>query len=157
MKNIFKLLALLAIVIGISSCEKDTVAPDRMLEVTPANIDGIWRLAEWNGQEIDSDTYCYIIFHRKDKTFEMYQKFDSMYARYITGTFYIDHDPRLGYVIGGQYDFGNGEWNNEYIVTSLTEDGTMRWTVKNGDETTTYVRCDEIPSDVTGQAGSEIE
>ena len=35
--------------------------------------------------------------------------------------FSIENDPYLGYVISGEYDFGNGDWNNDYIVTDLLE------------------------------------
>lgn len=151
MKNIFKLFALIGLLFCFSSCEKESVG-EPSLEVTPANLDGIWKLSEWNGQEMDENTYCYVIFHRKDKTFEMYQKFDSMYARYITGTFYIETDPYLGYVIGGEYDYGNGKWNNEYIVTDLLQSGSMVWTVKNGDEVTKYARCDSVPQEIIDEA-----
>lgn len=151
MKNIFRLLAVLGLFICFSSCEKESV-DEPTLEVTPANLDGIWKLSEWNGQALDDDTYCYVVFHRKDKTFEMYQKFDSMYARYITGIFLIEIDPYLGYIISGVYDFGNGEWNNEYVVTDLLESGSMVWTVKDGDEVTKYIRCDAVPEEIVEEA-----
>ena len=151
MRNIFKLFAVLGLFLCLSSCEKESVV-EPALDVTPANLDGTWKLSEWNGQEMDENTYCYVVFHRKDKTFEMYQKFDSMYARYITGTFYIELDPYLGYVIGGYYDFDNGEWNNEYIVTDLLQSGSMVWTVKNGEEVTKYVRCDAVPQQIIDEA-----
>eukprot|EP00975_Prorocentrum_lima_P066602 12910107-Prorocentrum_lima.AAC.1 len=61
----------------------------------------------------------------------MYQKFDSMYARYITGSFSIENNPYLGYIISGVYDYGNGDWNNKYIVTDLLESGSMTWTSKD--------------------------
>lgn len=116
MKNIFKLMALFAFLFCFSSCEDDEpVIPT--LEVTPANLEGTWKLAEWNGASLDEGTYCYVIFNRKEQTFEMYQKFDSMYARYITGSFSIENNPYLGYIISGVYDYGNGDWNNKYIVS----------------------------------------
>lgn len=57
------------------------------MPVTAANLNGTWQLSEWNGQALAEGTYCYITFNRRELTFEMYQKFDSMYARYITGSF----------------------------------------------------------------------
>ena len=130
MKNIFKLMALFAFLFCFSSCEDDEpVIPT--LEVTPANLEGTWKLAEWNGASLDEGTYCYVIFNRKEQTFEMYQKFDSMYARYITGSFSIENNPYLGYIISGVYDYGNGDWNNKYIVTDLLESGSMTWTSKD--------------------------
>ena len=38
---------------------------------------------------------------------------------HITGHFSLENDPYLGYIISGEYDFGNGDWNNDYIVTDL--------------------------------------
>ena len=129
MKNIFKLTALAVFLCCLVSCDDDEpIIPT--LEVTPANLNGTWELSEWNGTPLAEGTYCYITFNRKEQTFEMYQKFDSMYARYITGSFSIKNDPYLGAVISGEYDFGNGEWNNKYIVTDLLESGSMIWTAK---------------------------
>ncbi len=49
----------------------------------------------------------------------MYQKFDSMYGRHITGSFAIKNDPYQGYIISGSYDNGKGDWNQSYLVTRL--------------------------------------
>lgn len=88
MKNIFKLTALAVFLCCLVSCDDDEpIIPT--LEVTPANLNGTWELSEWNGTPLAEGTYCYITFNRKEQTFEMYQKFDSMYARYITGSFSI--------------------------------------------------------------------
>lgn len=83
----------------------------------------------------------------------MYQKFDSMYARYITGNFSIEVDPYLGSIISGDYDFGNGDWNNKYIVTDLLKSGSMIWTAKD-DETDVnkYIRCDKVPEEIIAEA-----
>ena len=95
MKNIFKLTALAVFLCCLVSCDDDEpIIPT--LEVTPANLNGTWELSEWNGTPLAEGTYCYITFNRKEQTFEMYQKFDSMYARYITGSFSIKNDPYLG-------------------------------------------------------------
>ena len=157
MKNIFKLMALFAFLFCFSSCDDDEpVIPT--LEVTPANLNGTWQLAEWNGQPLAEGTYCYITFNRREQTFEMYQKFDSMYARYITGEFSIKEDPYLGSVISGVYDYGNGDWNNEYIVTDLLEYGSMIWTSKeDADDVNKYVRCDKVPDDIVAEAKANEE
>jgi len=98
-------------------------------------------------------TYCYITFNRKELTFEMYQKFDSMYARHITGHFSLENDPYLGYIISGEYDFGNGDWNNDYIVTDLLESGSMIWTAKDDDnDVSKYVRCEKVPASLIEEA-----
>ena len=152
MKNIFDLMALFAFLCCFSACDDDeAVIPT--LAVTPANLNGTWELSEWNGQPLAEGTYCYVTFDRKEQTFEMYQKFDSMYARHITGSFSIEEDPYLGSVISGVYDFGNGDWNNEYIVTDLLETGSMVWTAKdNENDVNKYVRCETVPEDIIAEA-----
>ena len=152
MKNIFNLMALFAFLCCFSACDDDeAVIPT--LAVTPANLNGTWELAEWNGQPLAEGTYCYVTFDRKEQTFEMYQKFDSMYARHITGSFSIEEDPYLGSVIDGVYDYGNGEWNNKYIVTDLLETGSMIWTAKdNENDVNKYVRCEAVPEDIITEA-----
>ena len=153
MKNIFKLMAMLALVCCLSSCSDDDEPVVPTLYVTPANLNGTWQLAEWNGQPLAEGLYCYITFNRREQTFEMYQKFDSMYARYITGSFDIEEDPYLGSVISGEYDYWMGDWNSEYIVTDLLESGSMIWTAKdNESDVTKYVRCDKVPDEVVAVA-----
>ena len=96
MKNIFKLTALAVFLCCLVSCDDDEpIIPT--LEVTPANLNGTWELSEWNGTPLAEGTYCYVVFNRKEQTFEMYQKFDSMYARHITGHFSLENDPYLEY------------------------------------------------------------
>mgnify|MGYP002577771792 FL=1 len=152
MKNIFNLMALFAFLCCFSACNDDEAAIPT-LAVTPANLNGTWELSEWNGQPLAEGTYCYVTFDRKEQTFEMYQKFDSMYARHITGGFSIEEDPYLGSVIGGVYDYGNGDWNNKYIVTDLLETGSMIWTAKdNENDVNKYVRCETIPEGIIAEA-----
>ena len=94
-------------------------------------------------------TYCYIVFNRKDQTFEMYQKFDSMYGRHITGSFAIKNDPYQGYIISGSYDNGKGDWNQSYLVTRLLASGSMIWTAKDDvTDISRYKRCDEVPAEI---------
>ena len=66
MKNIFKLMVLFALLFCGSSCSDDEELTVARLEVTTANLNGVWQLAEWNGQPLAEDTYCYIKFNRKD-------------------------------------------------------------------------------------------
>ena len=74
MKNIFNLIALFAFVLCFTSCDDDEKTDIPTLPVTPANLNGTWQLAEWNGQSLAEGTYCYITFNRKEQTFEIYQK-----------------------------------------------------------------------------------
>ncbi len=153
MKNLFRLMALLACVCCLTSCDDGDEPAIPTLEVTPATLDGTWQLAEWNGQPLAEGLYCYITFSRREQTFEMYQKFDSMYARHITGSFRIEEDPYLGSVISGEYDYWNGSWNHEYIVTDLLPSGSMVWTAADdGTDVSRYIRCDKVPDDIVAEA-----
>lgn len=157
MKNIFKLMTLCTFLFCLASCDDEEVVIPT-LEVTPANLNGTWELSEWNGKALEEGTYCYVTFNRKEQTFEMYQKFDSMYARYITGEFSIEKDPYLGSIISGVYDYGNGDWNNEYIVTDLLETGSMIWTAKeNENDVNKYTRCDKVPDEIVAEAKVDKE
>lgn len=150
-------MALFAFLFCFAACDdNEQVIPT--LEVTPANLHGTWKLSEWNGAPLAEGTYCYITFNRKELTFEMYQKFDSMYARYITGSFRVEVDPHLGFIISGDYDFGKGDWNDEYIVTDLLENGSMIWTAKNNkNDVCKYIRCEKIPDEIVAEAKAEWE
>lgn len=149
-KTIFRLMVLCLLVPGLNACSSDddeVLQP--WLDVTPANIAGTWKLTEWNNSSVAQGTYCYIVFERRDRTYKMYQKFDSMYPRYITGEYSIEKDDDDNYVISGTYDYGNGLWNNSYIVTELLASGSMKWTVKgNADDVSRYERCNAVPDDI---------
>ncbi|WP_333698238.1 lipocalin family protein [Bacteroides congonensis] len=148
MKILFRIMILSIFLTSFIACDDEEETKERTLEVTPANLNGTWQLTEWNGQPLAEGTYCYITFVRKDKTFKMYQKFDSMYARFLTGSFNIEKDDYLGYIITGKYDYSlGGRWNNSYIVTELSSSGAMVWIVKDdADDVSKYIRCDDVPS-----------
>lgn len=138
-----------------TACSDDDSEPEvKALAVTPANLHGVWKLVEWNnGEQVPEGTYCYIVFYRKEQTFVMYQKFDSMYGRRLTGSYGIKQDPYQGYIISGSYDNGSGDWNNSYIVTDLLPTGTMTWTAimtgeNEGTDVCRYERCSEVPQDI---------
>ena len=160
MKNLFKTIFLFSLMFCLASCEDDFHSGSHSggsgMDVTPANINGTWQLSEWNGAPLAEGTYCYVVFSRRERTFEIYQKFDSMYARYITGTYSIEDDPYKGYVISGVYDYDNGDWNNDYVGTDLLESGSMGWTAV-GDETDVckYVRVDAVPDEIEEEAREE--
>lgn len=155
-KTIFRLMAVFLMMIAIQGCSSDddkhTLEPT--LDVTPANIAGVWKLEEWNSRPLPQGTYCYIIFTRKERSFRMFQKFDSMYARCITGVYAIDKDKLGNYIISGEYDYQMGEWNNSYVVTELYASGSMLWTAKdNPDDVCRYVRLDAVPEDIIRESG----
>lgn len=157
MKNIFKLMTLFACLLCFTACGNDDEPVVPTLEVTPANLHGTWKLTEWNnGEALPEELYCYIVFDRKEQAYEMYHNFDSMYARRTTGSFSIERNPYLGFVIKGDYDFGNGKWNNDYIVTDLLESGSMVWTAKDDkSDVNKYERCEAVPAEIVEEAKGE--
>lgn len=154
MKTISRLFLIIIVTVGLVACDKDDeIIIEPELEVTYANIEGTWKLAEWNGEPTNDNTYLYVVFNRRDRSYEQYQKFDSMYARYITGSYKIQDNEDGNSIISGKYDFGMGKWNNSYIVTNLYESGSMIWTVeKNEADVSKYIRCDEVPAEIIAQA-----
>ena len=151
MKTLLKTMVLVLALTGLAACTTDEDVTSQQLEVTPNNVSGIWSLAEVNGEALPDGLYCYIEFVRRDRTFTMYQKFDSMYPRRLTGTYSITKDDYKGYVLDGKYDYGTGDWNNAYIVTIVTdlyeESMVLTADAKNGD-VCKYVRCDEVPKEI---------
>ena len=148
-KYILKSLMLLVVALITVSCSDDET-PVQTLDVIPVNLHGVWQLQESNGAALPENVYVYIDFDRKG-TYKLYQNNDSMYPRLITGKYEIEQDYYLGAVISGVYDFEQGKWNNEYVVTDLLESGSMIWTVKNGDEVSKYVRVEKVPQEITDQ------
>lgn len=146
MKKIATLLMTLFMV-SFTACDKqiDTTIPT--LKVTPYNLEGTWRLAEWNGAPLAEGTYVYIVIDR-DLTFDMYQNTNSMYAELLTGTYKLEEDWRVGFVISGTYDPELGAWNHEYVISELYRE-SMTWTAKgDAGEVQKFVRIDEVPDDI---------
>lgn len=145
--------SMLVLVFVLASCTRDDESAPQ-LEVTPNNISGIWALSEVDGEKLPDGLYCYIQFVRRDRTFTMYQKFDSMYPRCLTGTYEITKDDYKGYILSGKYDYGTGDWNNSYIVTGLYESSMQLTADDQSAEVCKYVRCNEIPADIIEWFGS---
>ena len=112
MKTLFRIMTIFLMLFCFAGCDDDKEEVLSTLDVTAANLNGTWKLVEWNGAPLQAGSYCYITFSRKDKTYKMYDKFDSMYPNLKTGSFEIEKEKNLGYIISGDYDFGNGEWAN---------------------------------------------
>ena len=51
------------------ACNDDDDVKDAILEVNYKNLNGTWRLSEWNGKEMNDKLYCYITFDRKEHTY----------------------------------------------------------------------------------------
>lgn len=158
MKHLIKLFTLLVVMllsVGFVSCSSDDDEPaEQPIAVTPANLDGVWKMTAWNnGQPMPEGTYCYVVFHRRDNTMEMYDNMNSMYAVHTTGSFFVKQDPYLGYIVGGTYDNGVGDWNQQYIVSNLYKSGSMIWTAKDdANNVCRYERCSEVPAEIIKEA-----
>lgn len=148
--NIVKtILAVALAAMTMVSCDKnDQSEPAEIqLEVNANNISGNWELVKWNESELEDGTYVYINFVRNDKTYTMYQNFDSFsnVPHVVSGSYYIDTDPELGAIIRGNYDHDSGDWAHRYIVKSLT--ATKMVFVAKDDATFVqeFARISEIP------------
>ena len=152
MKTFLKTIAILTVVICFAACSDNGEGYSTdTLEVTPNNISGYWMLTKFNGMELPEGTYCYIRYIRKDKKFEMYENMNSMYPRFITGNYSIETDRKKGSILSGVYDYGNGEWNNKYIVVELLENFMVLEADSEEGEVCCYERCGGIPADILEQ------
>ena len=154
MNKLVKVLTLLILPLCLVACSDETKEEvEPTIEVNYVTLHGTWMLSEWNGNDIPEGCYMYIDFDRSEQTFIIYQKFDSMYGRKITGEFSLEKDYYKGHIISGSYDFENGDWNNEYIITDMLKSGSMIWTVDgNEQDVCKYVRCDSIPQQIIDEA-----
>ena len=163
MKKITHLLLLLAVAL-FTACDDTIDAPDT-LEVKPYYLAGTWQLAEINGSALADGTYVYLVLDRK-YGFKIYQNTNSMYPVLYTGTYELEYDWRVGDVISGVYDYEQGAWGNEYVITDFYEE-SMTWTVKvaNDKEATPEVQkfvrvhkeVDKVPSHIVESARQPIE
>ena len=132
--------------VGCESNEEEFVEPQ--LEVTPNNIAGEWMLESWNnGLPVAEGCYLYMELVRKDRTFTIYENLDSFQTVRQTGRYVIEVDPELGAVIRGDYDFGGGDWNHHYIISSLTASRMVWVAVDDPQDVSVYVRT-EIPAEI---------
>lgn len=146
MKKITNLLMLLAVAL-FAACEKADIT-EPTLEVKSHNLDGVWKLELRDGAPLAKGTYVYLVLDRK-YSFELYQITHSMYPVLYTGDYQLEYDWRVGDVISGTYDYGQGAWSNEYVITNLYKN-SMTWTAKgeNG-EVQEFVRVDKVPAEIT--------
>ena len=142
-----KCFALTALFWGFAACTGDIDVEDDSLPVTVHNISGDWKLVESNGEAPVGESFFYIKFIRKERTFKLWTNFNSYpdSPASMTGSFNIVTDEYP--LLIGNYDFGYGDWNDDYIVT-LTSD-TMIWVAEDDkDFVLKFVRVDKIPYDV---------
>ncbi len=155
MKTILKYLTIALMAFAFLSCEKEPVEDlsEPVLAVTPTNINGSWKLVEWNGQPIPDGRYFYIEFIRRGMTYMSYENTSTSEVHKETGNYNILTDESLGgSVILGRFDNAmSAEWNNRYLITDLTS-VRMVWTVVgNPDDVSVFERVDSIPTEITGE------
>lgn len=125
-------------------CEKPTPLPnDINIPVSHTAIDGCWQLTKWQGAPLAEGTYLYIEFDRKERRYTMWDNIDSMYATDTTGTYTITEEEDGTYTLSGTYDYGVGDWSNDYVISLHDEGNTMQWS--STDLVMDFVRIAEIP------------
>ena len=142
MKKIVKF-AMVVVALFAMGCSKPDESGIVFLDVTPNNIDGVWRMESYDGGvKLAEGSYYYIVFDRAERTFVTYDNLGSMGVYKNSGRYDIVTDGAA--VIRGMYDFGRGDWEHSYYVRNLTTN-SMVW-VATDDETISqvYVRA-ELP------------
>ncbi|MFV0365915.1 MAG: hypothetical protein ACK5JS_05340 [Mangrovibacterium sp.] len=149
MKYIFKIFLFAAISSLAFACndDDDNNAGEQQIDITTANISGIWQLKEWNGEAMKEGLHMYIDFDRTDETFTMYDNIGSMYTVKSTGMYWIEGDDFYGYTLNGMYDYSHEEWQ-DYTITSMTKTH-LELTIEDSiPDVSVYVRCDTIPQEI---------
>ena len=150
MKHLLRIASLLIISLAFTACsDDDDEQQPQYLPVTTANLNGTWRMAEWNGTQDTDNWYFYITFDRSDETFVSYERMNSMKGEKRTGKFYLEQDEYTGtYTLSGTYDYGKGDWTHEYEVTQMTDKTMTLTATEDKNDVQKYVRVDEVPTDI---------
>jgi hypothetical protein len=147
MRLIKRLVAALAVVAAtlMAGCEKPAPIPtEEHIPVTYDEIYDCWQMTMWQGKPIAEDTYLYIEFNGDTRTYVMWDNINSMYAVKSTGTFTItEEDGR--YTLSGTYDYGKGDWSQEYYVELLNKSNILQWRAKGANEVFDFQRIGDIP------------
>ncbi len=141
-----KLLLLIATIVLFAACERPVKYNDEELKemaVTYKLIEGAWELREWQGNSLADGTFLYVKFDGAEHRFEMWDNLGSMYVEQTTGMFSITQDENGGYMLTGQYDYGVGDWKNDYRVKMMANCNEMLWATD--DEYMIFSKIDVIP------------
>lgn len=150
MNNILKTIAITLIAVVFCSCEKDKNSPDSdQLDVNYATTNGIWSLSSLNGSKIAGDAFFIISLDRKESEFDIYDNMSSGVSHHSEGAFSLDQDEDEGGMVisGTYYNSFSRNWDNDYLVISLTAD-TMVWKTVGSDELQLFQRIDAVPGDI---------
>ena len=146
MRLLNRLVAILMIVATtlMAGCEKPAPIPtEEHMPVTYDEIYGRWQMTMWQGAPLAEDTFVYIAFDRATHTYVMWNNIDSMYMVDSTGSFAITPEEDGRYTLSGTYDYGKGDWSNDYSVTLSDGGNTMQWRAAN--TTMDFVRIEALP------------
>ena len=140
--------ALVAVALLAAGCDKgnhEEQAKSPNKAVTYYTIDGVWMLEQWNGAPLAEGTLLYVALDRKEHRFEMWDNLASMYPTLRSGGFLLSVDEMSRDIISGWYDYGVGDWTNDYIVELSAEGDKMLWRAVSGDEQMQFVEVDALP------------
>ena len=142
MKTLFRIMTLFLTLFCFAGCDDDG-GTGHIGRYNPRSTRDL-KLVEWNRCPLQEGAVIATLhLSRKDKTYKMYDKFSKCYSNLKTGSLEIEKEKDLGYIISGNYDFGNGEWANSYIVTNLLAT-SMIWTIKDTpSDVQKFERCDK--------------
>lgn len=156
MKKIINAL-FLALFVVCTGCTEPEEMPIPTLEVNYINLDGAWQLTEWQDAPLADSTFLYIVLDRKEHTFKIYENMASMYPVLLTGSFELENDYKVGDIIRGTYDHENGNWNHEYLITSLYEE-SMVWTATDdATDKQKFERVAEVPAHILEAVREVVE
>lgn len=113
--------------------------------VTYYTIDGVWMLQMWNGAPLAEGTLLYVALDRKEHRFEIWDNLNSMYPTMKSGGFQLSVDDMDRDIISGWYDYGVGDWGNDYIVELNAEGDRMVWHTVSSNEEMVFVEVDKLP------------
>lgn len=110
------------------SCQQPEPEPQPMpeIDVTYKAMEGMWRLEEWNGEELADEAFLFIEFDQKLR-FTMWDNLGSMYTVQRTGSYSIDKNPDNEFILTGTYDNGVGDWAHSYKVEMQRDGEDMLW------------------------------
>lgn len=145
--KLFRLLLFAAMATTLLAGCKKVVNNDPPLPAAPVTydtIEGCWQLTEWNGEELAEGTYLYAKFVGVERRFEMWDNLGSMYVQHKSGSFTITTDKQGNATLSGVYDYGVGDWGNDYLAKMLGPAGEkMVWYAE--EENIVFSHIDEIP------------
>lgn len=147
-KTWFYLTLLLAAFAFVACDDSDDEIVEPQLEVNANNLAGVWQLVSWNnGAALEPGLHLYLELERRDRIFKIYDNLGSFQTTLTTGQYYFETDSEMRTVVCGIYDYGRGDWNHDYLVTSLTATKMVWVATDDTNDVSVYVRA-ELPAEI---------